>query len=83
MRFASEFGELALTFDDVLLVPGYSQVLPAQVNLRTRLIGDIYLNVPVMSAAMDTVSEAQMAIALARLGRIGFIHPNLTSEEQA
>ena len=83
MRFASEFGELALTFDDVLLVPGYSQVLPAQVNLRTRLIGDIYLNVPVMSAAMDTVSEAQMAIALARLGGIGVIHRNLTSEEQA
>jgi IMP dehydrogenase len=83
MRFAPEFGELALTFDDVLLVPGYSQVLPAEVNLHTRLIGDIHLNVPVMSAAMDTVTEAGMAIGLARLGGIGVIHRNLTPEEQA
>jgi len=83
MRFASEFGEPALTFDDVLLVPGYSQVLPAQVDLRTRLIDGIHLNVPVISAAMDTVTEAQMAIGLARLGGIGVIHRNLTAEEQA
>lgn len=83
MKFASEFGEMALTFDDVLLVPGYSQVLPAQVDLRTRLIGDIHLNVPVISAAMDTVTEARMAIGLARMGGIGVIHRNLTAEEQA
>lgn len=83
MRFAPEYGELALTFDDVLLVPGYSQVLPAQVSLRTRLIGDIHLNIPVISAAMDTVTEAAMAVALARLGGIGVIHRNLTPEEQA
>ena len=83
MKFAADFGELALTFDDVLLVPGYSQVLPAEVNLRTRLIGNIHLNVPVMSAAMDTVTEASMAIGLALLGGIGVIHRNLTAEEQA
>lgn len=83
MKFAPEFGDLALTFDDVLLVPGFSQVLPAEVKLHTRLAGDIHLNVPVMSAAMDTVTEAPMAIALARLGGIGVIHRNLTPEEQA
>jgi IMP dehydrogenase len=83
MRYADDYGELALTFDDVLLAPGYSQVLPAEVNLRTRLVGDIFLNIPVISAAMDTVTEAQMAIALARLGGIGVIHRNLSPEEQA
>ncbi|MBW7959078.1 MAG: IMP dehydrogenase [Candidatus Promineofilum sp.] len=83
MRFAPGFGDVALTFDDILLAPGYSQVLPAEVDLRTRLTGDIYLNIPVMSAAMDTVTEAHMAIGLARLGGIGVIHRNLTPEEQA
>ncbi len=83
MQFADEYGELALTFDDVLLTPGYSDVLPADVSLRTRLAANIYLNIPVLSAAMDTVSEASMAIALARLGGIGVIHRNLTPEEQA
>lgn len=83
MRFAPGFGDVALTFDDVLLAPGYSQVLPAEVDLRTRLIDDIHLNVPVMSAAMDTVTEAGMAIGLARLGGVGVIHRNLTPEEQA
>ena len=83
MKFAPEFGELALTFDDVLLAPGYSQVLPAEVNLRTRLIGDISLSIPVIAAAMDTVTEAPMAIGLARLGGIGVIHRNLTPAEQA
>jgi len=83
MRFAAEYGEAALTFDDVLLAPGYSQVLPAEVDLRTRLVGDISLNIPVMSAAMDTVTEAPLAIALARLGGIGVIHRNLTPAEQA
>jgi IMP dehydrogenase len=83
MRFAAEFGEMALTFDDVLLVPGYSQVLPAEVDLRTRLIDNIHLNIPIISAAMDTVTEAQMAITLARLGGIGVIHRNLTPQEQA
>ncbi|RIK18051.1 MAG: IMP dehydrogenase, partial [Anaerolineae bacterium] len=83
MKFAPEYGELALTFDDVLLAPGYSEVLPAEVNLHTRLAGDLHLNIPVMSAAMDTVTEAAMAIGLARLGGIGIIHRNLTPEEQA
>ena len=71
------------SLDDVLLAPGYSEVLPAATDLRTRLIGDIWLNIPVISAAMDTVTEATMAIALARLGGIGVIHRNLTPEEQA
>jgi IMP dehydrogenase len=83
MRFAPEYGELALTFDDVLLAPGYSQVLPAEVNLRARLASDIHLNVPILSAAMDTVTEAPLAIALARLGGVGVIHRNLTAEQQA
>ena len=83
MKFAPEYGELALTFDDVLLAPGYSQVLPAEVSLHTRLVDNIHLNIPVMSAAMDTVTEAAMAISLARLGGIGVIHRNLTPEEQA
>lgn len=75
--------DLALTFDDVLLIPGFSEVLPAEVSLKTRLAADIHLNVPVLSAAMDTVSEAQMAITLARLGGISVIHRNLSMEEQA
>ena len=83
MKFAPEYGDLALTFDDVLLAPGYSEVLPAEVDLRTRLTADIHLNLPVMSAAMDTVTEAHMAIGLARLGGIGVIHRNLTPTEQA
>ncbi len=83
MELTDKFGKLALTFDDVLLVPGYSEVLPAQVDLRTRLAADLYLNVPVLSAAMDTVTEAQLAIALARQGGIGVLHRNLSPEEQA
>ena len=75
--------EFALTFDDVLLVPGKSEVLPAQVNLRTRLAGNLFLNIPVLSAAMDTVTESRMAIGLSRLGGIGVLHRNLSSEEQA
>lgn len=83
MDISEKFDKLSLTFDDVLLLPGYSDILPADVSLRTRLAGDLYLNTPVLSAAMDTVSEARMAIALARLGGIGVIHRNLSPEEQA
>ncbi len=83
MDITEKVGALALTFDDVLLAPGFSEVLPAQVDLRTRLAGNFHLNVPVMSAAMDTVTEAPMAIGLARLGGIGVIHRNLSPEEQA
>jgi IMP dehydrogenase len=76
------FGE-GLTFDDVLLLPGYSQVLPRDVEIRTRLTKDITLNVPMLSAAMDTVTEANLAIALAREGGLGILHKNMSIEEQA
>lgn len=73
----------AITFDDVLLVPAKSDVLPSTVSLKTKLTKDIELNIPFLSAAMDTVTEAKLAIALARQGGIGFIHKNMTIEEQA
>lgn len=72
-----------LTFDDVLLVPAYSEVDPRKVNLKCRFTKNIYLNIPIVSAAMDTVTEAPMAIALAREGGIGVIHKNMSIEEQA
>ncbi len=78
-----QFDSLALTFDDVLLAPGPSQVLPADVDLSTRLTRDISLNIPVLSAAMDTVSQAQMGIGLARQGGLAVIHRNLSPEAQA
>ena len=83
MELTDKFNKLALTFDDVLLVPGYSDVLPAEVDLRTRLAGNLYLNLPVLSAAMDTVTEAQMAVSLARQGGIGVLHRNMSPEAQA
>ncbi len=73
----------ALTFDDVLVVPGYSEVLPSEVDVHARLTRDILLNVPVLSAAMDTVSEARLAIALAREGGLGIIHRNMAPDQQA
>ena len=72
-----------LTFDDVLLIPAYSEVLPNNVNLKTKFSRNITLNVPLVSAAMDTVTEAQLAIAIAREGGIGVIHKNMSIEEQA
>ena len=72
-----------LTFDDVLLVPDYSEVLPKEIDLRTRLAADIYLNVPLITAAMDTVTESKMAIAIAREGGIGVIHKNMDIALQA
>ncbi len=72
-----------LTFDDVLLIPAYSEVLPREVSLATRFSRNITLNVPIVSAAMDTVTEAQLAIAIAREGGLGVIHKNMTIEEQA
>ncbi|MEH6564137.1 MAG: IMP dehydrogenase [Halopseudomonas sp.] len=73
----------ALTFDDVLLVPGYSEVLPKDVSLKTRLTRRIELNIPLLSAAMDTVTEARLAIAMAQEGGMGIIHKNMTIEQQA
>ncbi|NVK32659.1 MAG: IMP dehydrogenase [Gammaproteobacteria bacterium] len=73
----------ALTFDDVLLVPGHSEVLPADVSLKTQLTRSINLNIPLLSAAMDTVTEARLAVAMAQEGGMGIIHKNLSIEEQA
>ncbi len=75
--------EEALTFDDVLLIPQYSEVLPSEVNVKTRLVADIWINIPLVSAAMDTVTEAALAKALAREGGVGVIHRNMSIEEQA
>ena len=73
----------ALTFDDVLLVPAYSEVLPREVDLSTRLTRNIRLNLPLVSAAMDTVTEARLAIAIAQEGGIGIVHKSMTIEAQA
>lgn len=75
------FGE-GLTFDDVLLMPGYSEVLPNEVSLKTKITEKIHLNIPIMSAGMDTVTESQMAIAMAREGGIGIIHKSMPLEAQ-
>lgn len=83
MSIHNKIVETAITFDDVLLVPSYSEVLPNQVSLKSRLTDKISLNVPIVSAAMDTVTEADLAIALARVGGLGFIHKNMTIAEQA
>ena len=83
MSIHNKIVETAITFDDVLLVPSYSEVLPSQVSLKSRLTDKITLNVPIVSAAMDTVTEADLAIAIARVGGLGFIHKNMTIQEQA
>ena len=73
----------ALTFDDVLLKPGLSEVMPSEANVRTRVTAGIELNIPIIASAMDTVTEARLAIAMAQAGGIGVIHRNLEPEEQA
>ena len=73
----------ALTFDDVLLVPAYSNILPAATSLRTKLTRNISLNIPLLSAAMDTVTEARLAIAMAQHGGLGIIHKNMPIDRQA
>lgn len=83
MTFEDKIIKEALTFDDVLLVPQYSEVLPKDVDVSTYLTKTIKLNIPLMSAGMDTVTESRMAIAIAREGGIGVIHKNMTVEEQA
>jgi len=75
--------EEALTFDDVLLVPGYSDILPKDVSLKTRITRNVELNIPLVSAAMDTVTEARLAIAMAQEGGLGIIHKNMTITQQA
>ncbi len=81
-KSAKFYGE-GLTFDDVLLMPAYSQILPREVNISTQLTKSITLNVPLLSAAMDTVTEASLAIALAREGGLGILHKNMSIEQQA
>lgn len=84
MSFIAEKVKMdGLTFDDVLLIPAYSEVLPKEVNLKTKFSRNITLNVPLVSAAMDTVTEARLAIAIAREGGIGVIHKNMPIAEQA
>src|SRR5215210_2676291 len=75
--------EKALTFDDVLLVPAHSTILPREVQLHARLTRGITLNIPIVSAAMDTVTEARLAIAIAQEGGIGILHKNMTAQGQA
>ena len=72
-----------LTYDDVLLVPAFSEVLPREVNIQTKFTRNITINIPVVSAAMDTVTESKMAIAMAQEGGIGVLHKNMSIEQQA
>src|SRR5687768_16142973 len=81
--YTTLFRSTALTFDDILLVPQHSTVLPTQVDVSTKLTRNIRLNVPLASAAMDTVTESGLAIAMAQLGAIGIIHKNLSIAEHA
>src|ERR1044071_3743823 len=83
LTLEQKFAKEGLTFDDVLLVPAESRVLPNDVSTSTRLTPSITLQIPIVSAAMDTVTEARLAIALAREGGIGIVHRNLSLQEQA
>ena len=82
-NFEKKFKKEGLTFDDVLLIPAESNVLPADIDVKTRLAKDIILNTPILTAAMDTVTEFRMAIAMARQGGIGIIHKNMSIADQA
>lgn len=82
MEFSDPFSLIGLTYDDVLLLPGQSDVLPSNVNTATKLSRNISINIPLISSAMDTVTEARMAIAMARQGGLGIIHRNLSIEDQ-
>lgn len=82
-KWEQKFNKEGLTFDDVLLVPNYSEVLPREVCIKTELTKTLKLNIPLISAGMDTVTEAEMAIAMARQGGLGIIHKNMSIEEQA
>ena len=81
-NYNNKFVKEGLTFDDVLLIPAESNVTPNMIDLKTRLANDIYLNMPIMTSAMDTVTESKMAIAIAREGGIGIIHKNMSIAQQ-
>src|SRR5690606_21310611 len=80
---ADPLGFLGLTYDDVLLLPGYSDLAPSDIDTTSRLTREISLKIPLLSAAMDTVTESAMAIAMARQGGLGVLHRNLSIEDQA
>ncbi|MYL58006.1 IMP dehydrogenase, partial [Virgibacillus halodenitrificans] len=80
---ADKFAKEGLTFDDVLLMPAKSEILPKDVKVSTSLTANLKLNMPLLSAGMDTVTEAELAIAMARQGGLGIIHKNMSIEEQA
>lgn len=82
MQYPEKFLAEGLTFDDVLLIPAYSEILPRNVDLKTRFTRNIQLNIPIVSAAMDTVTESAMAIAIAQEGGIGVLHKNMTIDSQ-
>ena len=82
-NYAEKFVKEGLTFDDVLLIPAESNILPKEVDFSTHLTKKIKLNIPLMSAGMDTVTESKMAISMARQGGIGIIHKNMSIEAQA
>lgn len=83
MMWENKFQKEGLTFDDVLLIPAKSEILPRDVTVATKLSEDVKLNIPILSAGMDTVTESEMAIAIAREGGMGIIHKNMSIEEQA
>src|ERR687893_1559228 len=83
MEVPDKFAALGLTYDDVLLLPGHSDLAPSDIDTTTRLTREITLRVPLLSAAMDTVTESRMAIAMARQGGLGVLHRNLSIEDQA
>ena len=83
MELPDKFAALGLTYDDVLLLPGHSDLAPADIDTTTRLTRELSLRVPLVSAAMDTVTESRMAIAMARQGGLGVLHRNLSIEDQA